>query len=147
MKKILIFIFLLFIQAKVNAQRIDNTSSLFQIEDSTYGRISYDNDLFQAKDIYYTQGITLDIYAAGLRKNPINYALLHFRNSVRSNYSIQLASTVYTPTSILSDSILKGDRPFSAVLTVGFIQSTIQRNAKRMLTTQLDLGVIGPTAL
>lgn len=138
------FWLILLISPSIFAQRIDETSYLFEIPDSSFIRISYDNDLFQAKDHYYTQGFTAVIMNPVLSKNPINHLLLKSRNTTTKN-GIRLESIVYTPTDIVADSVLKNDRPFAAIISLGFLlQQRI--NKKLLLSSDFTLGIIGPAA-
>ena len=85
---------------------MDSYSSLFEIPDSAFVRIQYDNDLFQKQDIYYTQGVSLEVVNPLFRKNPINRILISSSKSNANKYGIRIETAAFTPTSILSDSIL-----------------------------------------
>jgi len=128
------------------AQRIDNISSLFRVNDSIYGLMRYDNDLFQGKDNYYTQGISIDYVHPSLQKNPLNFAFIHLPSFNKSNYGLEIAHSTFTPTSIKSDSVFIGDRPFAAVLTLGCFKTSSNAQKKRQIASQLDFGIIGPAA-
>lgn len=146
MTRHLAFLGIVFYSAQLSAQRIDDLSSLFNVRDSNYVRISYDNDVFVGNDKYYTQGISLELFSDVLQKSPINKLLANYRNSAQNRYGIQFFSSAYTPTTILSDSVLIGDRPFSAVLGVRFAEVSINPTKPIRLSSTLDLGIIGSYA-
>ena len=129
-----------------SAQLIDNNSTFRTIHQKSYFRFHYDNDYFTKTDYYYTQGITLEYVHPGLKKNPINKILIRPQHTdLKYGFSINLFG--YTPTSILSDSILFGDRPYAAVIDAGiFVTSTDPFHKKRISST-LSIGVIGPAGL
>jgi lipid A 3-O-deacylase len=131
------------------AQEINNYSTLFDLRDSSFVRISYDNDLlaFRGTDDYYTQGIGIDVYSYRLRKNPLNKLLFSLKNSDRDRFGIEFRTHGCTPTSILSDSVLIGDRPFAGVFSFGITRNSHQNERRLRLTTKFELGMIGPAAL
>ncbi len=129
------------------AQEINNYSTLFDVRDSSFTRISYDNDLFVGTDQYYTQGIGIDVFSYKLRKNPLNRVLFRLKNSDRDRFGIQFRTHGCTPTSILSDSVLIGDRPYAGVFTFGIVRTSQQTDKHQRLTSSLDIGMIGPAAL
>ena len=97
------------------AQAIDNFLSYKYISTDKYLRINYENDFFSSTDIYYTQGIEIDLVSPGLINNPLNKLLLHLQAD-REVYGLGIQHNGYTPTSLGSNSILYGDRPFAASL-------------------------------
>ena len=127
------------------AQRTYTNASFRAINNDKYFRFHYDNDFFTAYDQYYSQGITLDLVHPVLKRNPINWLLIKpFKPKVQYGVSFNLFG--FTPKSILSDSILFGDRPFNANATLKFI--LIQNDAikKQLITTALSVGVMGANA-
>ncbi len=130
-----------------SAQRIDNYSSLFEIPDSSFVRIHYDNDLFQGEDIYYSQGIRLEIVNPIFRKNPVNRILISFPNASSRKYGISAEIAAFTPTSILSDSILFNDRPYAAIMALNFFQMSYSNELTMKLSSDIQVGIIGQAAL
>jgi hypothetical protein len=108
-------------------------------------RVSYDNDLFNATDRYYTQGIYLELQAPAIARSPISLILLGFPNSLENQYSLYLEQDVFTPRSIRRNSIYFGERPYSAVLFISHKRTSFSGSQK--LVSRIDLGVIGPAAL
>lgn len=130
-----------------NSQQIENYSTVFDVRDSSFTRISYDNDLFVGTDIYYTQGVGIDVFSPKLGKNPLNRILVHLKDSDRNKYSFQFRTHGCSPTTILSDSVLIGDRPYSGVVSIGSLRTSEQTNRELRLTSKFEIGIIGPAAL
>ena len=143
----LLLLFFLTITGSLQAQEIEASAFSIDIQDSSFTRISYDNDLFRGTDLYYTQGIGIDVFSPCLEKNPMNVLLLRLKDSDRSQYGVQFRTHGCTPTTILSDSVLIGDRPFAGVFSFGMVRTSHQNERKLRLTSQFELGMIGPAAL
>ena len=147
MRSLVIFIYATIVYASAFSQEINNYSTFFDVRDSSYTRISYDNDLFRGTDQFYTQGIGIDVYSYRLRKNPLNAILLSLKDSDRDRFGIEFRTHGCTPTTILSDSVLIGDRPFAGVFSLGIVKTSQLKQQKMRLTSQFELGMIGPAAL
>ena len=98
------------------AQAIDNSLSFKNINSDAYFRLNYENDFFSATDIYYTQGIHIELVTPWLRRFPLCRLLVHPRNFSYVRYGIGFEHEGYTPTSYSNPSILYGDRPYAACL-------------------------------
>jgi len=145
MKKIFVFIICFTFPLWATAQKIDNTASFRDIKSSDYFRWHYDNDYFTASDYYYTQGYNFELVAKALAKNPINVLLIKPKTS-QLKYGLSFEHIGFTPTSILSNDILYGDRPFAAaVMLKSFVIST-DTLKKTRLSSSLSIGIIGPGA-
>lgn len=140
-------IFLVAIENLSFAQRIDLYSTLHEINDSNFVRISYDNDLFQGQDRYYTQGFSVELLNSVFRQNPLNKILVADTRSQIQKYGFHIESTVFTPSRINSDSILLNDRPYSAILSLGMLRMSYNSALKHKICSELIIGVIGPAAL
>jgi len=68
-----------------------------------------------------------------------------WKTNVQSGVSINLFA--YTPASIQSDSILYGDRPFDANISLKTFSTQVDPIRHRQLSTAFSLGVMGPAAL
>ena len=143
--KIVFNIVCLFMGILVNAQVIDNTASFKNNNSDKYFRLHYDNDYFTATDEYYTQGISFEWVHPALKKNPINNFLIQPRNS-DMKYGLRLDHFGYTPTSISSDFIRYGDRPFCGNLSFSTFLIAIDTVKQSRLSSSLTLGVIGSKA-
>ena len=127
------------------AQVIDNTASFKNNESDKYFRFHYDNDYFTATDQYYTQGIALEFVHPALKHNPLNKLLLKPKQS-DAKYGIRFDHFGYTPTSISSDFIRYGDRPFAGNIALSSFLMSIDTVQKQRLSTTLTMGIIGSKA-
>jgi lipid A 3-O-deacylase len=110
-----------------------------------YLRFSYDNDFFTATDRYYTQGIQLEIVAPAFKNAFYRKIFINpFPGKRISGLAVQ--HNAYTPTSITTDFILYGDRPYAATLMLQGFNMNIDSVKRRRFTTSLSIGVIGPHA-
>lgn len=127
------------------AQAMDNTLSFKNINSDSYFRLNYENDFFSATDLYYTQGIHLELVAPWVRKFPISKLLLHPR-SWYTRYGIGVEHDGYTPSDISPGFILYGDRPFAACLFLKTFQISTDTIKKQRFSTAISTGVIGQAA-
>ncbi|RZJ28927.1 MAG: lipid A deacylase LpxR family protein [Flavobacterium sp.] len=126
-------------------QKIDNTASFRDMNSDSYFRFNYDNDFFSSSDQYYTQGYNFEFASPRLKKNPLNFFLLRPESSAKK-YILALEHIGFTPTSILSDAILYGDRPFAAAIMLKSAIITTDTIHHSRLTTSINIGIIGPGA-
>lgn len=133
----------LLICVSLNAQVIQNGSSYKLFTDSNYVRFNYENDLFSGTDQYYTQGVNLEWVCTNLQ--PLSHLLIAPKKN-NNRYGIAVEQDAYTPTSIKSSTILYGDRPFAATLSLKAFAISINPDKRSMLTSALSIGVIGSAA-
>ncbi len=143
MHKVLFSLLLLATTSK--AQVIDNISTLKNINSDRYLRLHYDNDYFTATDIYYTQGISLEAVFPALKANPLNILLLKPKQNA-FKYGLRFDHYGYTPTSIGSNSILYGDRPFCGNLSFSSFIMALDSVKNARLSSTFTLGVMGSKA-
>ncbi len=127
------------------AQAIDNMASFRLMTGEKYIRFYYENDYFTATDFYYTQGINVEMVDPSFRRFPLTKILVAPRNGTRQ-FGISVEHNGYTPTSIESNEILYGDRPFAAALMLKTFSMTGDSTRHQRITSSLSLGVIGPAA-
>jgi len=127
------------------AQAIDNTLSFKNINTDRYFRINYENDFFSATDIYYTQGIHIEVVSPGLKQFPLS-KLLVCPNYTNIKYGIGAEHDGYTPTTIRSDEIQYGDRPFAACLFLKTFLEATDESKRQKISATLSTGLIGPGA-
>ncbi len=128
------------------AQRIDNTSTFRTIEEESYFRFHYDNDFFTKSDEYYSQGITAEFRHPALSKFILS-GLLWKPFTTRAKYGVTFNLFGFTPTSIASDSILYGDRPFNANMSLRLFSVQANEAHNQQLASALSIGIMGPAAL
>ena len=130
----------------VKAQLTDNTSSFRKINHNSYFRFHYDNDYFTKTDEYYTQGITFE-YVHPSIKNFLPAKLLWKPFKTTPQFGVTFNLFGYTPTSIASDSILYGDRPFNANITLKTFLIQVDEINRQQISTAFSIGVMGPAGL
>jgi lipid A 3-O-deacylase len=146
-KNIAIAIFSILLTGSVNlsAQIIDPTTTFKTIHNTSYFRFYYDNDFFTKTDYYYTQGITLEYVNPSLKKIPVSKILIRpAGTNIQDGITANLFG--YTPTSIESNDILYGDRPFSSCLSFNFFAIASDSIKKQRISSAVSIGVIGPAA-
>lgn len=110
-----------------------------------YFHYMYENDLFTGTDRYYTQGSIVEFMHPVFAKSPINKILLKFNKADLFEHFISFRQDVFTPKSIRNKTLDSTDRPYAG--TFFFSQKIISKNTFEVLTTSLDLGCLGPSAL
>jgi lipid A 3-O-deacylase len=144
--KITCTIAFIFFTCNTEAQLIDNSSTFRNINHNSYFRFHYDNDYFTKTDEYYTQGITFEYVHPSIKKFFLS-KLLWKPYTTTPQYGVTFNLFGYTPTSIASDSILYGDRPFNANISFKTFLIQVDDVRKQQLSTALSIGVMGKAAL
>ena len=144
-KRFIILMAVTLFPALLHAQRIDNTASFRNINSDKYFRIHYDNDFWGKSDYYYTQGYNLEFVHPILSKNPVLKILVRLKNS-QSRYGLAFEHFGFTPTSIKSNAILTGDRPFAGVIMLKSFVISVDTVKKQRLISTLNTGMLGPAA-
>jgi hypothetical protein len=106
--------------------------------------INYDNDFFSAVDYYFTQGIHIELFFPGLRKNPVSKILVKLPSGNDEGFGISANQQCYTPTSIRHNFIPIGDRPYTGSLFIGCSRYSLNDEKQIRLISNLDLGIMGP---
>ena len=150
MKKILLNIacslYLICVCSITKAQLVDNSSTFRNINHNSYFRFHYDNDYFTKTDEYYTQGITFEYVHPAIQKFLLA-KLLWKPYTSNPQYGITLNIFGYTPTSIRSDNILYGDRPFNSNISLKTFLIQADEVHKQQFSSAFSIGVMGPAAL
>jgi lipid A 3-O-deacylase len=144
--KIIFGLMLVLNSCLAKAQLIDNNSTFRNIGRNSYFRFHYDNDYFTKSDEYYSQGITFDFVHPAIKRFPLA-KLLWKPFSTKPQYGISFNLFGYTPASILSDSILYGDRPFNANISLKTFLIQVDEAKHRQISTAFSIGVMGKAAL
>ncbi len=127
------------------SQKIDNLASFRNNSQNSYFRFHYDNDYFTATDKYYTQGYQFEVVSHSLRKNPLTRLLPQFKNSP-TQFGLAFEHYGFTPTSIQSDVILVGDRPFATCILLKTFKMSVDTVHRQRLSAALSIGGVGPIA-
>ncbi len=134
-----------FLTTAAFSQVIDNTASYRMIDAERYIRFQYDNDYFTDSDLYYTQGLNLEVISPTLKKNPLTRLLITPKENI-NQVGLAVEHNAYTPTSISSNEIRYGDRPFAASLMIKTFGASVNPSRRYRITSSLSLGMIGPVA-
>ena len=115
-----------------------------------------DNDIFGAQDQGYSNGVQLTLVSPNLRDyttDPCIPRLAHWINRHLSalqpkgfeqrNMIATFAQGIFTPTDYDRRDLIEDDRPYAAVLLFGVGYNA--RNEDRLHTTQLQVGILGPS--
>jgi lipid A 3-O-deacylase len=129
----------------VKAQQVDHTAIYRNIASEKYVRLHYENDYFSKADIYYSQGISLEVVHPNLKAIPLTY-LLPARELPDNKFGIAVEHLGFTPTSISHPEIVRGDRPFSSCLILKNFLTHSNFNRLMRLSSGVSIGVIGPLA-
>ncbi|WP_300663079.1 lipid A deacylase LpxR family protein [Fluviicola sp.] len=107
--------------------------------------IRYENDLFTGTDRYYSQGIFLQYDHLDINLKWLNRFFFRVPD-IQRGLQTGVAQKVYTPSSITSDSLLVGDRPYAA--TYGYTVKFSSRSKSKNYTVSwsLNTGWIGKPA-
>ncbi len=136
---------LLFIVHQGYAQVIDNTSSFKNSLGNKYFRFHYDNDYFTKTDQYYTQGVTLEYAHPSISKFFTSSILIKPRNT-DITYGFRFDNFGYTPTTIRSDTILHGDRPFCGDMSVSTFAIAVDTIRQQIISSTFIIGLMGEGA-
>jgi len=139
-----LFILLLTFSSTVYAQLIDNTASFRTFDAERFVRIHYENDFFANDDKYYSQGINAEFVHPMFEKFFLTRILIAGKEA--SQKGIAFEHNGFTPTSISSDSILYGDRPYATTLTARVHSISYSEKLRARITSSFSFGAIGPAA-
>lgn len=141
----IILVSLLFYHVSISAQHIEH-SSIFRNAAGKHFRFHYDNDFFTKSDEYYTQGITFEYSNPSIKYFPISGLLINLPRSY-TNFGFAINLLGYTPTSIQSETILYGDRPYASAITFKTFNTSADSLQRMRLSSAVSIGILGPGAL
>ncbi|GHB76380.1 hypothetical protein GCM10007390_32880 [Persicitalea jodogahamensis] len=129
------------------SQRIDHTAVQRSLQEKGFFRFHYDNDFFSRNrtDYYYTQGYSFEVAHPVFKRNPLSRILLRYQDTPRA-YGLALEHFGFTPTSIKSNEILAGDRPFAGVIMLKSYSISVDTARQQRLSSVMSLGMVGPAA-
>jgi len=111
--------------------------------------LSFENDMFNKMDWYFSNGINIGTYHSALGKSPVNRILIpgRLREGDIVYYGLKLRQEIYTPRDLNHDEILAGDHPYAATLSLSSEKIVNRPSEGLRFTSGLCLGVLGPLAL
>lgn len=128
--------------------KIDNPGfySMVTLSDETFLELSFDNDILDYTDRFYTNGIRVELTAPGLRSNPLSIAMVPYWSSAVNYYGIAIVQNMYTPSTTKTGGIKIGDRPYAAYLYFASKKTSNDPVHRFRQISELDIGIIGPNS-
>ena len=118
-------------------------ASMILLSREKFLRISFDNDILDYTDRFYTNGIRFDYINPIFQQFPLTKLMVPYWRSGTNYYGISLVQNMYTPSTTKVEGILFGDRPYAAYLYFGTFKITNDPVKRFRQTSELDIGVIG----
>jgi lipid A 3-O-deacylase len=118
-------------------------ASMILLSREKFLKISFDNDILDYTDRFYTNGIRFDFINPIFQQFPLSKLMIPYWRSGTNYYGISLVQNMYTPSTTKVEGILFGDRPYAAYLYFGTFKITNDPVRKFRQTSELDIGVIG----
>lgn len=105
----------------------------------------WDNDALLNTDCYYTQGLMAQLVLPCLERNPLNHLFFQIKNASHY-YGMAVVQEMFTPKNIMESIVDPNDRPYAGTLYFRSLKVSNNDSANIKLTSQLDLGVLGPAS-
>jgi hypothetical protein len=109
--------------------------------------VLFENDIFDNRDYYYTNGLQIELEAPFLRHSPFRKILPGLQGAEMEQNGLYIAQRIFTPTNPDTTIILHDDHPFSAYLVAGQYRDVFHLAKKLRIRSAITLGVIGPLSL
>ena len=109
--------------------------------------IVFDNDIFDNTDYYYTNGINIELITPLAIISPLSGFLIGLSGSQINLYGFSIKQNIYTPINPDIAEISKGDRPFSAFLTMGQFRESYNLQKRISVKSSINFGVLGPASM
>ncbi|WP_276374341.1 lipid A deacylase LpxR family protein [Chryseolinea sp. H1M3-3] len=113
-------------------------------------RLYVENDVFAWKekgDRYYTNGIKLEWINPKYHIRFLDKIFPDVKELTSETYGWALGQNIYTSSDITVSDIIPGDRPYAGWLYINLKKFSNSTTARRRISSDLSLGVIGPAAL
>ncbi|MCK9422800.1 MAG: lipid A deacylase LpxR family protein [Bacteroidales bacterium] len=118
--------------------------SMIMLSQESFLRISFDNDILDYTDRFYTNGIKIDVILPLFCRNPVSRLMIPYWGPGKNYYGISLVQNMYTPSTTKIGGLLYNDRPYAAYLYFGSFKITNDVVHHFRQTSELLLGIIGP---
>jgi lipid A 3-O-deacylase len=113
-------------------------------------RLYVENDILATKDKgdrYYTNGIKFERIHPDVMVGFLEKIFPEVREKTSTAYSWAIGQNIYTASDITVPDIIPGDRPYAGWLYFNLKKYSNSIKARRRISSELSLGVIGPAAL
>lgn len=141
-----------------NALAVDNGQCEQRTDLPPTVNFRIDNDLFGKQDQGYSNGVQLTLVSPNLidyTEDPCLPRMARWMNRhlnaltpegfEQQNMVVTFAHGIFTPTDYTRSDLIVEDRPYAAALLMGLGYNA--RNGDHLRTTQLQFGIVGPSAL
>ncbi len=120
--------------------------SMIQLSRESFLKLSFDNDILDYTDRFYTNGLRFDLISPALQLNPIGKIMLPYWGTATNYYGITICQNMYTPSTTKVGGILIGDRPYAAYLYLGSFRISNDTIRQVRQTSEIWIGIIGPSS-
>ena len=119
------------------------------VDTRTILKIHFENDLitYANTDRYFTSGIRFDLQAEWLAVSSFQKLMIPYKRKAFVSYNLSMVQNMYTPTDTRVAPELHDNRPYSSVLYFGFRKTVADPLRKLILSSEFNLGYIGPYSL
>jgi hypothetical protein len=109
--------------------------------------ITLDNDIFDNRDYYFTNGLSIELVAPFMDRSPVRYILPGSKGADIDQNGISITQNIYTPTNPDTTIILQDDHPFSSFLVAGQFRDNYNLKKKLRIRSDFRIGVLGPSSM
>lgn len=120
--------------------------SMIQLSRESFLKVSFDNDILDYTDRFYTNGLRVDLILPLFQANPLGKIMLPYWGAATNYYGITLCQNMYTPSTTKTGGILYGDRPYAAYLYLGSFKISNDTLRQIRQTSEIWVGIIGPSS-
>jgi lipid A 3-O-deacylase len=121
--------------------------SMITLSRESFLKINFDNDILNNTDMYYTNGIRIDLISPLMQKVPFSGLMIPYWSRATNYYGLSVLQNMYTPSTTKTGGIHYGDRPYAAFLCLAMFKISNDAAHRFRQTSELDIGVIGPSSL
>jgi len=106
--------------------------------------LRFDNDFWDYTDYYYTNGVAIGYSHPIFASTPVSKLLISNTNSGIDYYGLQIVQHMYSGLRPKVDSVVIGDRPWSAYSIIGQYLISLDLTNKIRHYSELNIGILGP---
>lgn len=119
---------------------------IHKVDSRRFLKVKFENDLitFANTDRYYTNGIAIELQSPHLANFPLSRMMFPYKKASTVNYTAGIYQDMFTPTDTRVAPTLNHDRPYASYLYLGYRKSMANVLNKFRLTSEIDLGYLGP---
>ncbi len=130
-------------EALLNPGETGKFPSMIELSRESFLKINFDNDLLNNTDMYYTNGMRIDLIFPFVQGFAVSKLLVPYWGSGTNYYGFSLFQNMYTPSTTKTGGVHQGDRPYAAYLCAGLFKITNDAPKRFRQTSEIDAGIIG----